>query len=238
MRSLQDIGLLILSAVGVIICMPLLFVVVLIFIWSSLGYIVTANGAALASSIAEKHGKPTDCFKLRSLDLLGPTDGTRQNLCVYELAQLLRDPTICELLLPGDYGMECIGEIAGYARGEDYCYLQYKTITCRKGLAASTYEYQQTNNCTGYRKYKNDQLLQWCYSNLATTTGDATLCLSRVHTVWDQDDCYYSRALYKKALRVDICQKVKDPILRSTCIATAKAWMRYPELRPKDDASS
>lgn len=44
-------------------------------------------------------------------DLFGPVTPSRKRECVYRYAELTKDPTACEVLMPSEYGIACISNI-------------------------------------------------------------------------------------------------------------------------------
>jgi hypothetical protein len=74
-----------------------------------MGYEVTSDPTVLAQKLLRENRPARDCLLLQSIDL-GPRPTTQElkTSCVYKYAQLAKDPTACELLMPSEYGLACI----------------------------------------------------------------------------------------------------------------------------------
>src|SRR3989344_4294718 len=97
--------------------------VFLFFILSSLfkkfvlGYPSSSVPNVVAQWIVKGDRDPHLCFKMPDNVLpflpvtlfpaMGPTIGSKRSLCVYKVAQIKKDPSVCELLMPSRYGLDC-----------------------------------------------------------------------------------------------------------------------------------
>ena len=56
-------------------------------------------------------GSANECLKFRSptFDIMTPSRGEHVGMCVREYAELTKDPSACELLMPSSYGLDCGG---------------------------------------------------------------------------------------------------------------------------------
>lgn len=86
-----------------------------------LGYPPPGSPEETALWIIEKKKDPSVCFKKGALVVpfptrlffpfagMGPSLDSRRKSCVRELAEITHDPSVCELLMPSDYGWSCLG---------------------------------------------------------------------------------------------------------------------------------
>ena len=94
---------------------------------------------ALVERIMRENLDPKLCFKFRyPIPALGlapaPTVGEQRTTCVYLVAQQLKDPTACLLLMPSEYGLFCVGSIWGPISDETNCHwYQSNSVRCFEG---------------------------------------------------------------------------------------------------------
>lgn len=62
----------------------------------------------LAEYLVQKNRSPEECFNLVWFDI-GMQAGEAQAECIYRYAELTKDPSACELLMPSSYGWDCLG---------------------------------------------------------------------------------------------------------------------------------
>lgn len=89
------------------------------------GYFPAAVPDDLIERIVRGERKPEDCKKFVRLSApwaMGPTEGEQQDLCIYKVAQALKDAEVCELLMPSEYGLSCIGGIWGKEIDQSNCH--------------------------------------------------------------------------------------------------------------------
>ncbi|OGJ55643.1 hypothetical protein A2706_00040 [Candidatus Peribacteria bacterium RIFCSPHIGHO2_01_FULL_51_35] len=112
----------------------ILFVAIIIF-WEGvrrlvLGYPPAGSPEDTAAWVMENNKHPDLCFKMGALSIpfpaplyskMGPSTESNRKLCVFLIAQKMKDPRICELLLPGEYGLACISDLWPEVLPEDGC---------------------------------------------------------------------------------------------------------------------
>lgn len=74
-----------------------------------LGYRVNMDSKELAQEAAREKD-PTICANIINYGFLGPSTGESRSHCVYTYAKLANDPTACSLIMPSDYGLNCINQ--------------------------------------------------------------------------------------------------------------------------------
>jgi len=76
------------------------------------GYHVMSTGWELGEMLAKNGSSASECLKFRSptFDIMTPSRGEHVGMCVREYAKLTKDPSACELLMPSDYGWDCLAQ--------------------------------------------------------------------------------------------------------------------------------
>jgi hypothetical protein len=131
-----------LIAIAIIFC--LLAATFLVYVYPRY-YILNGsrNGTDIAEEIIANKRSPIECSHVLDLDPFpSPSADEQSRLCVYIYAKLTQDPSICELLMPSDYGMSCIGQIWGKLIDESNCHW-YKdnAVRCFEGIALTPHIY-------------------------------------------------------------------------------------------------
>lgn len=100
----------ILRTVGLTILMVILGLLLFPWFLRGLGYYVDSTGGEIGRLAAEKHDV-TLCKRIIVYShLFGPPTMSRRGECVYTYAELTKDPSACELLMPSSYGWDCLGQ--------------------------------------------------------------------------------------------------------------------------------
>ena len=98
---------------GTIVAIPVILVLLLLgrgIALQMMGYPVDIPPSDLAEAIAAEGGDPLLCRRLQqTVPTMGPSLTEKRMLCFYLLAQRLKDPSVCELLMPSEYGWSCLG---------------------------------------------------------------------------------------------------------------------------------
>jgi len=125
----------------------------------------------LAEYLAENHRSYRECLDLVWLEIMSPTATEQKALCIYEYAKLTQDPTACELLLPSDYGWDCLGNVASLLNTGFGC-SSYATgeILCSSGIQGKNIG---VNDCTNYRE---PDLRNWCLGERTRTIPGVNDC--------------------------------------------------------------
>lgn len=188
--------------IGILLSFPLLLIlwtVAYIGIFSSLGYVVDMDSTELAEKIAQENGNAEHCFDLRySLPNIGPSLGEAQAHCVYKVAELTKDATACELLMPSDYGFSCLGAVDGklflgnpcsYSQSQDilYCNPIYS-------MSELTINNPQIDDCS---LYSHKDAREWCHYYRSTWQENVNEC-DLIENELVKDKCSYSVALKER----------------------------------------
>jgi hypothetical protein len=204
------------------------------WILRGLGYYVDNPGWEVGR-IAANHKNIELCEKIFVYThIFGPTRSERRRECIFEYASITHNPSACNLLLPSEYGMSCIGDAVDFPQQECIstrppellCYIPEKDIQ-------SSYDVPQIDDCTSYKKYNNHQVIHWCFGERANKFGELDQCLTDASKDLEKDDCYYQRAMKLDDLRLDLCEKIQsNQLMRTDCTETIKAWLKFPQLKP------
>jgi hypothetical protein len=223
----------------------LLILVILITspLWLYVGYIVLFGGTwwlfgyeqglppwKLAEKLVQEHRPAKDCYLYRTTDL-GPRPSTyeQQMSCIHEYAKLAKDPSACELLLPGEYGLSCLSTVGGELFLPRPCVKADGTtwVIC-DGEGSEVYvkiDHPSHDNC---RKYSRRDVREWCFK-------ERTLRLPNVN---DCENITFpsTRALCEtryafKLKDPKLCDNVKDAGREKYCRALINTWLSFPALR-------
>lgn len=100
----------IIISISGLILSPLIVVIIRSAVLQVAGYDVDKDPKDLAQEIFEEGGSVTRCINLQwSLPAIGPTLDNQRSRCVLEYADIAKDPKACELIMPSNYGLSCVG---------------------------------------------------------------------------------------------------------------------------------
>lgn len=137
-------------------------------------YPISSDPEKVAQWIVDEHYDPKACFKISGgiIPTLRPPDSSLQSLCVYKVAEKLQDPTVCELLMPDEYGLACIGKIWGPLIDKSNCHW-YKTneVRCFEGIELDPHIY----NCSSINSSNTPDE---CTHRMAFKKKDKNICLN------------------------------------------------------------
>ncbi|MFA5799925.1 MAG: hypothetical protein WC840_03110 [Candidatus Peribacteraceae bacterium] len=196
-----------------LVVLPLAYALAAYVVLSIFGYHPDAIGQELAKELVGKGGNPRECLQIIHPlpHPFSPTADEQRGNCIYEYAKLTQDPSACELLMPSDYGWDCLGIVASlintgvgcssYASGEIYC---------SSGVRGRNIG---VDDC---RKYKEADLKYWCY-------GERTRTLEGVYDCDKipadppilRDEC--QRWYAYKLKDTSLCSSIRDDKLRKVC---------------------
>ena len=131
-----------------------------------LGYHVNAISGDVAP-IAAKYHDVNICQKIIYISPTfgGPTAGDQRRYCIFAYAKLAEDPAACELLMPSDYGLYCVGEAMATEDGINnrpyFCNADKDKERCysNKSSTPIEFEYAACESIAKDKQYERD----WCY---------------------------------------------------------------------------
>ncbi len=136
-------------------------------------YPSSSDPEKVAEWIIGEHHDPKACFKISGgfIPTMRPSDWNLQSLCVYKVAEKMQDPSVCELLMPSEYGLNCIGNIWGKYIDEKNCHW-YKdnSVRCFEGKDLTPHVYDCSEKNIGSSPDE-------CIHRLAFKKKDTNVCL-------------------------------------------------------------
>jgi hypothetical protein len=132
--------------------------------------------AEISKKIAENHLDPKLCLKIEDnpFDLYKyPPIGSIRRGCIDGVASRTQDPSACELLLPGEYGLACISNLWPEVSGHVACGWNYSDpdiFECRD----TDGKLHQGENCKDFMG--NPMQFSACLSYSAERNHDADQC--------------------------------------------------------------
>lgn len=189
-----------------------------------IGYRVNADSKELAQEAAKK-GNPTLCANIIHYGYLGPSTGESRSHCVYTYAKISKDPAACKLIMPSEYGLDCIGTVTSLLYTgigcSDYA---TKDIYCSSGLKGKNIGLE---TCT---KYPEQELKDWCHRERSRILKDIYECdLMSVNPSELRQECEHWHAFKEKDTA--LCSRIPEGNRRRVCEIKIEAWLKYPELR-------
>jgi hypothetical protein len=182
----------------------------------------------LAEYLVEHQRSPKECWDLVVLDFFGPQPATQRASCIFHVAQLTLDPSVCEYLLPSEHALACLSEVGGTIfEGHPCTNIVSDGVYCNKTFSEGelTIEHAQIQNCS---LYKRNDLQEWCMSLRTRELSNVHECQAILNPVI-HDECEEGYAFKQKD--PSLCAAVKDEKRRTYCEIRINAWLKYPELR-------
>lgn len=187
----------------------------------------TSFGEEVAKKIAKEHRDPRGCRWIIQFDLgPGPSQSDVQDFCLFRLAELIKDPRVCELLIPNVYTMNCIGNVWDTIDAGDGCNgYNGGQLVCDTG-SGSIHSTVQTKDC---KKYDNIEMRDWCYTERTRTLPGVNECDQISPKQRRIDECLHVLAFKEKDSV--LCEKIQGAEKRLLCEERIKIWKEYPGLR-------
>ena len=215
---------------GTIVAIPVILVLLLLgrgIALQMMGYPVDIPPSDLAEAIAAEGGDPLLCRRLQqTVPTMGPSLTEKRMLCFYLLAQKLKDPSVCELLMPTDYGFSCLGAVSGKLFAGQHCTrsgsLDHVVVYCnRESEGEVTIDRPQIDDCS---LYERRDLREWCFNTRTELRKDAHECNRISHPIM-YDECEYNYAL--KQRDPSLCSPIKDEKRRDFCTLYVELSVKY-----------
>ena len=192
------------------------------------GFIVMPQGGIVLAEDLKRNGLPaTDCLKYRQAGLisLGPTEGEHQSNCLYVFATLAHDPAVCELLMPSEYGMACIGAVWSKIDEGDGCN-GYNTgeLLCSTG-SGQLRSVAQTRNC---QLYDNVVFRDWCHTERTRILAGVDECDQISLIQRRRDECLHVLAF--KEQQIGLCASIVSSEKKMLCETRIHMRQKYPQL--------
>ncbi len=190
------------------------FIILALFLYPwvlrSIGYYVDNTGGEVAEIAAQKKDVSLCKKIIVYARFMGPTAGSRTRECIYTYAELTKDPSACELLMPSDYGWSCLGGVESKLYEGYGCGNTNELINCTGDIHIPN---RGIENCASYQ----DQVVRdWCHSerteNLANTYECNLVSAEPEHA---RDECNHKYAY--KLRDASKCSVIRNDSRRHLC---------------------
>jgi len=176
----------------------------------------------LAEHLVKNKLAPERCFDLVWYEI-GMQAGDAKAECVYRYAELTKDPSACELLMPSSYGLSCVGGAEEHLPC-DVTSIQY-SVYWKDGDKENT---ESIKSCL----LSNEK---------RTTLGNACCEVAKVAFLKENNDCsvlknnrpVYDHCLYALAWKnkdPDICSDMTEGNPKAACIVQSTALKQDPSI--------
>ena len=194
----------------------------------ALGYFPGGHFPTIAQYAAEQ-GDVRLCRRIIGLPwptVGGPSTADARLSCIHDYASLTKDPSVCELLMPTDYGFSCLGAVSGKLFAGQHCTrsgsLDHVVVYCnRESEGEVTIDRPQIDDCS---LYERRDLREWCYNTRTELKEDAHECKRISHPIM-YDECEYNYAL--KQRDPSLCSPIKDEKRRDFCTLYVELSVKY-----------
>jgi len=191
------------------------------------GFYVDEPGWYVAK-IAVENSKPISvCQQIITTpwNFLSPTTDDQRALCIFDYARLASDPSACELLMPSEYGLSCIG--AAETR-ERTCTIAFNRIVEWGSYLNGTHQSATIDECRN--------------GSITSDIGKKCCIVSKIANLRDFNDCsslsgeknVYEDCLSELALKLGnpaICDPIEGQS-KTACILRAKYKSALSTLPP------
>mgnify|MGYP003346393529 CR=1 FL=1 len=204
----------------IIICillLPVLLIAILLLIYAielALGYYPGYPGWEVGQIAAER-GDVNVCQKIIHLPWIGfgPDLSSSRWMCIREYATLRKDPSVCRLMMPSDYGRQCIS--SAELPDQRWCWMDFQSTGTLLGRGD---EEIRADQCLSRHLSKDlsiccslhDAILIQKASDCSAFSNSSTL----VH-----DQC--NEILAMRDRDSSICKNIRSQNLRSSCLLRA-----------------
>jgi len=205
--------------VGIIIFLLLSWLLFYQNIYRLWGYYVTTDEDTLAQYLVDHRLPVSDCRKLMHLERgAAPSVSEKRLECVIRYAAIVKDPSICELLMPSEYGMNCVGG----AIHEQPCWLAMDRSVRWTGGQASLRECEKKDN----KRSAEGNLC--CHVARVRSLKHVNDCSPVANRQDMFDQCQYAIAM--KNHDPSACTTIVNDNIRSACDVQTNALIKDPTL--------
>ncbi|MBI2635811.1 hypothetical protein HYW84_00595 [Candidatus Peregrinibacteria bacterium] len=183
------------------------------------GHYIGSEG--VSEYIASNNLDPLECNKieLNPFDFAYPSRGSRRSGCIHGVAILRKDPAICQLLMPSEYGIDCIKNTLPPVEGPEigincedrdnkmFCYSSYDALLAHNQDIVIDF--------TTCEKITDINKRDWCYIGRVRTIPDEKDCGNVVLNQDHKDFCIYALAM--KTKDAGLCQNIRHETRRMAC---------------------
>jgi hypothetical protein len=175
----------------------------------------------LAEYLAEHKRPAHECFDLVWFEIMAPSQGEMQALCVREYAERTKDPTACELLMPSRYGLDCVGA----ARKPNQCNFYQGEVSWVENDVPYHVPYGACGKADAGRSIMGEACCTMALVSLIRSEND---CSSLTSYTTLYDECQF--LLGFKTHEPSICDTISDRNIKAACTVSAKALKEDPSI--------
>ncbi|HLC66945.1 MAG TPA: hypothetical protein VJK52_04870 [Candidatus Nanoarchaeia archaeon] len=203
--------------------------VLLVFLERVFGYFPGNPGWEVAEIAVSKGKGVEECKQILGVPWIGmgPSTSEQRRDCILEYAKLSKDPFVCELLMPSEYGFSCLGEVEGKLFAGEPCYYSAvrKDVYCNSKYSEGelTIDNPQIEKCSNYQR---KDLQEWCYLERTKRLNGIRDCDSIEKYSVLKDDCEFFNALKEKDSK--LCASIQDSKRRNYCVLRVDVAIKYP----------
>ena len=186
------------------------------------------NPYTLAQHIVNEGRSPDECWNLVVLDPFGPQPAQLRAGCVYQVAMLTLNPSVCELLLPSDYGLECLSTVGGKLFSGQPCYFTSRNeVYCNRNSPEGEVllTKPEIGNCATYQR---KDLREWCWGTRTWWLPGIHECGYINHPIV-RYECEEGYAFKEKD--ASFCSAIQNEERKQYCEIRVSTWLKYPKLR-------
>lgn len=200
----------------------LVLILVLWLGWQWSTHYVNWSPYRLSEYIAKNNLKAEECNKLVVFNPPGPLPDEQIRTCIYLVAELTKDPSACELLMPSSYGLSCVGG----ARGNYECnFYEDNEVSWVESNAGKKATFKECVKPDPQRSQHGDEC---CTVALVTRLKTNNDCTSLSSNQMMFDECQYRLSF--KNHDPSSCELIQNPRIKSACVVSAKALQKDPSV--------
>ncbi len=183
--------------------------------WSYLPNLPTAD--AVAKKLVDEKRDASDCFKTYQIGWSYPPIEESRFACVREYAKLTKNPSACELLMPSDYGWDCLG--AAEEPNSRQCWFDFGSSPTQVGSGDT---YVTFPECAHSPKKMEGNRCCELADILYIKKQESCKPLQDHQILYDQ--C--QELLARRELAIDMCSSIYSPHVRSSCEVSVRALLK------------
>jgi len=217
LRLLKTLALILMTIVLILFLYP--------WVLRGLGYYVDNTGGEIGRLAAEK-GDVSLCQKIVVYShFFGPPTMSRRGECVYTYAELTKDPSACELLMPSSYGLSCVG---GAIETKKTCNFTDDSISWWEDEKNDIVGKASLHSCQADDASRSKKRNECCLIARVARVKSENDCSSLSTATGLHDECL--AALAFKNRDINTCTEIQDQNLQTACSVRAKAMQQDPSI--------
>ena len=200
----------------------LLFALISIFSLLIVGYDVSSPGWKVGEKAFEARNVKL-CKRIINLSIFGPSTAMKRAQCIRTYAELAKDPSACELLMPSSYGLSCVG-VAEVSLPCDVTSVPY-SVYWRDGSVEHT---EGLRSCLQLKNNRSELGNQCCKVAKVAMLINENDCTSLKNNTPIYDHCLYALAWKQK--NPSYCNEITNENAKAACEVQTKALQKNPSI--------